>query len=61
MGFANGNENYVHVAWLPLMWIKTLMHPRGCSTENSEFFNFSEWCPQVDELLIRAILVAFGV
>lgn len=33
-----------------LMWIKVLMCLWEYSVESLEFFNFGEWCPQVEEL-----------
>ena len=33
----------------PLMWVKALMYPRECSTESSEFFDYGEWCPHVED------------
>jgi hypothetical protein len=38
----------------PLMWVKALMYPWDCSTKSWEFFKFSEWCPQIEELLIQS-------
>ena len=29
------------------------MYHRECSVKCSEFFNYVQWCPHVDELLIR--------
>ena len=38
----------------PLMWVKALMY---MSAESSEFFNFGEWCPHVEEVLMQSDLL----